>query len=351
VQAEDIKRRYDQRVSLRKTLADTYQTIQKDVAPFRGEFFKPETSEHEVEWRRRQIYDSTAPNASNLLASQIHGNLTSPAVRWFSLQFRDSEMKGKTEATQWIEECEGILWNSLIESDFNLEAAEIYQDLTSFGTGCIVEEPISQTEWKGLNFTAVPVRECYFEPDAEGGVLRLYRRLQYTVLQMIDKFGREDLPQSFKDLEDGDPDTKHDVIFCIYVRMDKKEVDTSKVLIHKNRPVGFQYVLHAAGEAIGEEGGYYEMPAFITRWQKVSGSRYGFSPAFIALSDILQLNEVVAQTSEARAKAIDPATMTTENGLISDLDLNPGGLTIVSSLDEIRAYESGARFDQADAEI
>jgi len=71
----------------------------------------------------------------------------------------------------------------------------------------------------------------------------------------------------------------------------------------------------------------------------------------VALSDILQLNEVVAQTSEARAKVIDPATITTENGLISDLDLTAGGLTIVSSLDEIRTMESTARFDQADAEI
>jgi hypothetical protein len=347
--AGEIKTRYDQLVSLRRTLDSTYDCIQKYVVPFRGEFFKPESSEHEVEWRRRQIFDSTAPNAANLLAAQIHGNLTSPSVRWFSLRFRRAVLNDNVQANTWLEECEDILWQTLIESDFNLEAAEIYTDLTSFGTGCIVEEVVSEMEWKGLNFTSVPVREMYFEPGAEGGVLRLYRRLQFTVLQMIDKFGRENVPQHLLDADD--VDMKHDIIFCIFLRDQYKDADTTKPIAADKRPVGYKYVIHNSGETIGDEGGYYEMPAFITRWQKVSGSRYGYSPAFVALSDILQLNEVVAQTSEARAKAIDPATLTTENGLISDLDLSPGGLTIVSSLDEIRTMESTQRFDQADAEI
>ena len=349
MKADDIIRRFDSLVSLRKNLDDTFQAIEKYVVPFKGEFFKPESSELEVEWRRRQIYDSTAPNAANLLASQIHGNLTSPSVKWFGLTFRKQELKESTDAMKWLEECEERLWQALLESDFNVQAAEAYLDLVSFGTACLTEEPVSQTEWKGIDFTAVPVRDCYFEPDAHDGVYRFYRRLQYTVIQMVDKFGRENVPQEILDADN--VDTKWDIVFCVYIRPDKKDADTTGMLPAKGRPIGFKYVLHNSAEELGEEGGYYEMPAFITRWQKVSGSRYGFSPAFIALSDILQLNEVVAQTSEARAKAIDPTTLTTENGLISDLDLSPGGLTIVTSLDEIRAYESGARFDQADAEI
>ena len=348
--SEEIIRRYNQLVSNRKTLDDTYQAIEKFVVPFRGEFFRPMSSEHEVEWRRRQIYDSTAPNAANLLASQIHGDLTSPSLRWFSLTFRDENLRDNTEAMTWLEACEGVVWQALQESDFNTEGAEVYLDLVSFGNATITEEPVSQTEWKGLNFSAIPVREAYFELDAEGKVLRLYRLMQYTVLQMIDKFGKENIPDDILNGSD-DVDMKHDIVFCIYQRLDKKDVDTSKVMAPELRPVGYQYVMYNSKEVIGEEGGYYEMPAFVTPWQRVSGSRHGFSPAMIALSDILQLNEVVAQTSEARAKAIDPATLTTENGLISDLDLNAGGLTIVSSLDEIRTMESSARFDQADAEI
>ena len=347
-----LRNRFDQLVSQRKTLDWTLQQIEKHVVPFRGEFFKPETSELEVEWRRRQIYDSTAPVACNLLASQMHGNLTSPAIKWFDLTFRDLSLRENKEAKEWLEVCADRIYQALTDSDFNVEAAEVYLDLTSYGTAIVTEEVEDEAVWKGLDFTALPVRECYFEPDSKGGILRLYRLLRYTKLQIIDKFG--ELPPHLaaaNEEEGGDVDQKHDVIFCIYQRPDKKDADTTGLLAPDQRPWGYKYILHASAEKMGEGGGYYEMPAYIIRWQKVSGARWGFSPAFVALSDILQLNEVVKQTSEARAKAIDPATLTTENGLISDLDLNPGGLTVVQNIDNVVPFESRARFDQADAEI
>lgn len=347
-----LRNRFDQLVSQRKTLDWTFQTIEKHVVPFRGEFFKPETSELEVEWRRRQIYDSTAPVACNLLASQMHGNLTSASIKWFDLTFRDLALRENKEAKEWLEVCSDRIYQALTDSDFNVEAAEVYLDLTSYGTAIVTEEVEDEAEWKGLDFTALPVRECYFEPDSKGGILRLYRLLRYTKLQIIDKFGK--LPPHLAatdEKEGGDVDQKHEVLFCIYERTDKKDADTSGLLAPDQRPWGYKYILHASAEEMGDGGGYYEMPAYIVRWQKVSGARWGFSPAFVALSDILQLNEVVKQTSEARAKAIDPATITTENGLISDLDLNPGGLTVVQNIENISTFESKARFDQADAEI
>ena len=344
-----IRNRFDQLVSLRKTLDQTLQFIEKYVVPYRGEFFKPESSEHEVQWRRRQIYDSTAVVAANLLASTMHAGLTSPSIKWFDLTYRDPKMRENKAAMEWLENCGDLIYQALNDSDFNVEAAEIYLDLTSFGTAIITEEAESHTEWEGLDFTALPVRECYFEPDSKGGILRLYRLLRFTKLQIEDKFG--ELPPSLVDNEEGDVDTKYDIVFCVYKRKDKQDADITGMLAPKERPWGYKYVMHNSGENIGEEGGYYEMPGFIIRWQKVSGARWGFSPAFVALSDILQLNEVVKQTSEARAKAIDPATITTERGLIGDLDLNAGGLTMVQSMDEIAPFESAARFDQADAEI
>lgn len=345
-----IRNRFDSLVSLRKTIDQTFQFIEKYIVPYRGEFFKPELSELEVQWRRRQIYDSTAVNAANLLASTMHAGLTSPSIKWFDLTFRDPKLRENKPAMEWLEECGDLMYQALNDSDFNVEAAEIYLDLTSFGTAVITEEAESDAEWQGLDFTALPVRECYFEPDSKGGILRLFRLLRYTKLQIEDKF--DVLPPSLDlDPSDGDVDTKYDIVFCIYQRKEKKNADITRMLAPKERPWGYKYVLHNSGESLGEEGGYYEMPGFIVRWQKVSGARWGFSPAFVALSDILQLNEVVKQTSESRAKVIDPATITTERGLLGDLDLSAGGLTMVQSMDELRAFESGARFDQADAEI
>lgn len=345
MKGEEIRMRFDALWSQRQNLNDTLQAIEKYVVPYRGDFFKPNSSMHEVEWRRRQIYDSTAPISADLLASQIHSNLTSPSIRWFELRFRKDMINDRLDAKAWLEEVQNQIWQALIESDFNMEIAETYLDLVSFGTAILFEEELNEEVWEGITFSALPIKDSVFEFGYDDNLLRFYRRLQYTRLQIEDRWPDYDLsklPGNEKDV-----DTKHDIIFAVYQR--HRDEPTGR-MSPTTRPYGCKYVMHNCGTVL-EEGGYYEMPAFVARWKKVSGSQWGHSPAFIALSDILQLNEVVAQTSEARAKAIDPPYVTTERGVLGDLDLEPGGLTMLMDMEELAPLITGARFDQADAEI
>jgi len=349
MKGSEIKARFNALESLRKTFDNTLQEVERYVVPHRGEFYRPLQSENEIEWKRRSIYDSTAPNAANLLASQMHGNLTPPSAPWFRLRFRDDDINEDAEAKEWLEDTEERERQALIESDFNNEAAEVYLDLVSFGTSVIMMEPKSETEWKGIDFTAIPMVDCYFEMKADGTPHRVYRRLRYTNLQLRDRF--DNLPEEYtNEAAASDVDEKHIVIFAIYYDDNNKDHDTSQVLAPDMRPIGYKYIMHKDAVEL-EAGGYYEMPAMIIRWQKVAGSRWGYSPSLIALSDILQLNEVVAQTSEARAIAIAPPQKTTSRGVIGDLDLRPRGLTLVEDMDEVAPMDLGTNFVQADAEI
>jgi hypothetical protein len=332
----DIRQRFDALESQRKTLDNTFQTIEKYVVPYRGEFFNPLTSMHEVEWRRRFIFDSTAPVACDILASKIHTNLTSPSIRWFELRFRDDELNDQQGAKEWLEEVQNRIWQALLESDFNMEIAETYLDLTSFGTAVLFEEELNEEKWQGMTFTAIPIRDAYFEMGADDNVLRVYRRLQFTTLQLKDKFpdyNFDTLEDNKQDGKEGSVDTKYDVVFCVYKRDNVKETAEGRAA-PKARPYGYKYVLHR-NAAVLDEGGYYEMPAFVARWKKVSGSSWGHSPAFVCLSDILQLNEVVQSTSEARIKEVNPPMKSTERGIITDLDLTTGSLTMVADMEEL----------------
>jgi hypothetical protein len=355
MEAHSICQRAKALESQRKTLDNTYQLIEKFIRPFSGEFFKPLTSEHEVDWRRREIYDSTAIVAADLLAGQIHANLVSPAVKWFDLRFRNTEHAKNIEAQKWLDKLEEITWQTLLDSDFNLQVAEFLIDLVTYGQSVMFEEEESELRWEGLDFTSLPVRDCYFEPDAKDQPLRLYRRLQYTGLQLMDRF---EMPKEWldsHDKENTDVDRKWTVWFCIYPRDEERKAYENadikpKRLAPKARPWGYKYILEE-GKTELEEGGYYEMPAFRTMWKKTAGSRNGHSPAFICLSDVMQLNMVVQQSTEARAKAIDPPIITTERGIVGDVDLEPGGVTIVTEMDQVDVLESAARFDVQDAEI
>lgn len=330
------------------------QQIERFVVPFRGEFFRDMSSEQEVMWRRRFIYDSTAVQSCQTLAASIQGSLTSAAIKWFILTFQNEQLMKDHEARVWLENVEEEIFRELQESNFDMESSEFYLDLTSFGTGILVEEEKmdSKGDFTEVDFSSAPIRDCHFEHDARGNLLRFYRRFQWTPLQIKDKFG-DKIPKEVKDIlatssGTSDIDRKYDVIFAIYQRPEYKNVDTTTMLAPLKRPYGYKFFMHKDSEKLGEEGGYYEMPAFAARWRKVNGSRWGFSPAYVALSDILTLNELVEASLESVGKVVDPAIITTQRGLLSDLDLGRGGLTVVREMDQIAPFESRARFDVAD---
>ena len=352
----DIKKRFNALESERRgSVEQLWDLIERFVLPFRGDFYQSLNSENEVDWHRRDIYDSTAVFAVQSLAASLQGNLTSPSQKWFDLRFRDPEVAENDKAMEWLEESANRIHEALQDSNFNIEAAESYIDLVGFGTTVLTEEHNGNDDltWKGLNFQALPVREMFFEEDHEKGVHILYRRLQMTAVQMVSQFTLEGVPQTIRDLYESAEaaTTRHKVIFAIYPRDDKKNADTSKPLAAKERPFGHKYMLYTGAKTLGEEGGYYEMPAFVGRWRKVAGSRWGHSPAAVALADILTANQMIEAMLEAASKNIDPTTFANESALIGDLDLDRGSLNIVNDIDGIRTHEAGSRFDSSSFQL
>lgn len=349
-----IRKRYNFEVEYRKTLENTFQVIEKMVVPFRGEFFKPMNVEHEVDWRRREIFDSTAIDSCQTLAASMQGSLTSPSVKWFALQFRKQVLKQSNAASRWLEDCDDIVYDTLQDSNFNVEASEFYLDMSSYGSGIIVEDGKGEdyeSNWQGIEFNASPIVDSYFEEDDEGQVYNFYRRLKWTPIQIMSRFGENKCPQWVIDGSNKNPNEKVELIYCIYTRPENKDADISGALPVEQRPFGCKFVFHKDAAQIGPTGGKYEMPAFVGRWKKVSGSKWGHSPAFVCLSDILTLNELTEQTLEALGKVVDPSTIVTQRGLLSDLDLGRGGLTVAKSKEDIWAYESKARFDVGELKI
>ena len=353
--AVTICSRFDALAMQRKQNEQTLQWIERYVCPFRGKFFRPQTSEQEVEWSQRLIFDSTAIDAAQTLAASLHGAVTNPTFQWFGITFRDTGMNENKEAAVWIEECADITYQALKDSNFELEINEHYLDLVSYGTASLIEEIDHgpDGEWLGLNFQATPLRETFFEEDHKGKPLRFYRLLQWQALQIIDKFGRENVPQRVIEKADSlaGLDEKMDLIFCVYERKEAANADVSKTLAPGKRPFGFKYILKEGKEQLGDEGGYYEMPAFMTRWLKVSGSRWGHSPSHIVLPTILQLNQVLEIFTVAAEKSLDPPMASEQRNIVGDLNLNASDLTVVRDIDKLKALVPETRMEMVQFEI
>ncbi len=345
----DIKRKWDTLKSDRHNIEDLWDLIEQFVLPFRGEFFRDNSSESEVDWRKRKIYDSTAVVAAQNLAAAIQSNMINPSTRWFDMTFQNEELNSDDSAREWIEECATIIYNALNESNFNQEAAESILDMVGFGTTVIVEEVEEGKNNPTLDFSSMPIKEVEFEEGADGNLLSVYRELQWTALQCEEKFGKEKLPQKIADKLNTSEEGKirFKIIFCIHRRRGIELDPEIKVAAPLLRPFASRYIFYDDPVDMKPEGGYYEMPAFIPRFRKTSGSKWGHGPAAVAMADILSLNELVETVLENAAKAVDPPTLVTKRGLLSTLDLGRGGLTVVKSLDQIKDYVTGARFDVA----
>jgi hypothetical protein len=350
---DHLIQRFEALWSERKTVEQQWQDIERFIAPYKGRFFQQNSGEHSIEWQEtRQVYDATAVQASIQLASSIHGALTNPAIRWFEMQWRDPDLRDNYNASTWIEKAGKRVFDELQDSNFNLEANNVYRNLTSFATAAIVEEPVNDfTEaWGGVKFMSIPIKQVYFEPGADGQVVNFYRHMQWRASKIVDKFGLDNVPDRVKALYEVNSDEPIDMVFVVFTRHDKLN-QTDPLLTPENRPYGFRYILRDGRESVGTDGGYYEMPAYIPRWELTDESMWGCGPAHYAIADVLTLNKMVQLDLMSREKVIDPATLIQERALIMDLDLGPGAQNVVRDPEGIKAFESAARFDAVEATV
>jgi hypothetical protein len=350
-----LKRRVEALRSERSSIEEVWDQVDRFILPLGGaRTSRAADDEHAVEWKRYEVWDFTAIDGNQKLAANIHGSVTSPAIRWFRLTFRDKDLQNDNDAQAWLDKVGDIVFDALQDSDFNTEIAVSYQELTGAGTMCIAVEPLDEATWKGLDFTGVPIREVFYEPDSRGGVYRWYRSLWWTPVQIVERF-KDKVPEHIKAkamLPSGAVD-KMEVVYAIWCRDEYKGMKKEAPLPPDRRPYGSTYFLMETADRLGEEGGFYEMPVFVVPWEKTANSKWGHGPGIIALPTVKYLNAVMQLVKNAMAKAVDPPLGVTQRGILSDLDMRPGKQTVALSKDDIFPLTPANhyRFDVAQLDI
>ncbi len=348
---EQIRNKFDQLESDRKTLDGTLELIKEFMMPLRSEFYTWNSMEGQVDWTTRHLFDSTAVDSIDTLSASMQGSLTSMATRWFEVNIRDKELMKEYDVIDWCQQVSEIMFKSIQESNFNVEASEFYLDLVGYGTAIMTEEEDPDETGK-LIFDASPLDACYFEEDASGRIARFYRRYMWTPLQCVDKFGRDGVTENIRNKLDGDSLNKIPVILAIYKRDNVNQADSYQRLAPSARQFGYKYIEHASSSQLGEEGGYYELPAYVSRWRKTPGSVWGYSPSHICLSDVLTLNALVRDLLEVLGKIIDPTILTTRRNLLTDLNLGRGKIAYCRDPTKVIPFETRmSRTDLGDLKV
>jgi hypothetical protein len=301
-----------------------------------------------------RLYDSTAIQANHDLAAAIHATLTNPATKWSKIRFKDDELNNDPEAVAWLDAANGKIHQELNESNFDVQVSKNYQMYTSLGTMVLIEDEMPREDdgaFAGLKFAAWHLAEVVFEENSLGKADSVYRKFKMSARQAAERFGAAVLPEYIVRELENQPEKEFDFVHCIFPR-DPKEVKLNEFGLAppEDRPFASMY-MDAKEKVVLEDGGFYEFPVFVVRWQTMPGEVYGRGPGHIGLPDIRTLNKVKELGLQSTSKSINPPLLSTRRNMLGALDLRPGKINVIKEMDGIREMVPQARLDMTQFSI
>mgnify|MGYP003649314081 FL=1 len=286
--------------------------------------------------RHTLIFDGTAIHALELLASSLHGMLTSSVNRWFSLRYKETSINQNDEAREWLEQVTDAMYLAISRSNFQQEVFETYFDLISFGTSCL---QIEEDKDDIIRFSSRHIKELYISENAKGMVDCIYRRFKMTAKATVEKFGLENV--SLKTQNIFKKSAFEDVDLCHVVK--PRDIYNPQKMDKQNMPFTSCYFEYDSGHIISE-GGFKEFPYVVPRYLKASNEIYGRSPAMNALGDVKVLNKMVEIGMKAAAKQVDPPLLVSDDSMLAPIRMSPGSINYfrAGSRDTIQPLNIGA---------
>lgn len=315
---EKIVKRYERLKGVRSTWDSHWREIAELVYPRRDDF---DTKRSPGEKRMTKVFNSTAIQANELLASGLVALNINPATTWFR-----ANTEGIDEAAKrWLDNAATVMLEEInaSSSGFYTTAYEYFLEFGAFGTaGLFIDE---NEEKNGLRFQSRALSEIVVAESVDGQIDTVYRRFEWTVQQIMERWPDTKSEHVLKALQAEKVDQKFFVIHCIQPRKMRENGKRTATQM----PIESSYVLQV-DKTLLEEGGFEEMPLPVGRFYKSPMETYGRSPAMTALPDVKMLNEIMKTTIKAAQKSVDPALIVPHDGFLNPLRTVPGGVNVFS---------------------
>jgi len=276
--------------------------------------------------RHTVIFDGTAIHSLELLASSLHGMLTSSVNRWFALRFKETAINENDEAREWLENVLDKMYIAISRSNFQQEVFETYFDLIAFGTSCL---QIEEDKDDIIRFSSRHIKEIYISEDAKGMVNCIYRRFKMSAKSTVEKFGIDNVSSKTLNIFKKTPFDDIDLVHVVKPR----DIYNPQKMDKQNMPFSSIYFEYDSGHIISQ-GGFKEFPYVVPRYLKASNELYGRSPGMNALPDVKVLNKMVEVGMKAAQKQVDPPLLVPDDSMLMPIRMSPGS---------INYYRSGSR--------
>jgi hypothetical protein len=233
------------------------------------------------------IYDTTATEAALVCAAGILTHIMPAGEKWFRLSPRGQN--APAAAREWLDKLGDAAIEQIYTSNFYRGMHEDLLDDVVFGTSLLLLE---EGKKRLLNYINIPVGTFSIEENSEGDVDTIYREWQWTARQAKQEWGEEALGplvrQALRDKTATSSNKKFTFIHIIEPR-DVPDYKQGELAAPDRRPIRSVYVCKEDKRII-DDGGYYEMPAFCSRFERSNNEVYGRSPGTQAMPEIKLVN-------------------------------------------------------------
>lgn len=297
---------------------DTWDDITEFVLPHRGDFT---TKRSPGTLRNRRLFDTTAIQANEFLASTLHGGLTTSSTKWFDVRSKNPAINAVEPAKQFMEAATNRLYEVFNNpgSNFQSQNHELFLDLVAYGTACMYIDDIGG---QSIRFKAIHLSEIFIAEDRMGNIDTVFRKFKFTARQAAQFWRMEKLSPELQRAAKESPDKKFDFVHCV---KPSEDFDSNKEF--RQFPYS-SYYIELGSKHLIDKRGYFEMPYLVPRWAKLVGEVYGRSPAWSALADIRMLNVMSKVILVAAEKQIDPPLLMADDGVMLPLQTKPGGINM-----------------------
>ena len=285
------RKQLDKLESVKKTLeSDKQMYLQKwqDLAQFLGISFSNWSGDSSTEHLAdtRDITDSTADEAGDLMASGIQGYACGASNAWFSMAFEDMENNKNKALAGALKECERHIYKQFAKADFYTSSFSATLSNVHLATAIIWMEDNPQRSQP--SYTVLHPRDCNIMENMAHEVDVLFRDFWLTKEDAVAEFG-DRLPVEI--INGKDPMAKY--LFTNYVGPRSKFGMRDAVPGKKNF-ISVYYLTGKTNQTVREEE-YDIKPFAVWRWARpIFGGAWGAdSPGMKQLSNIKQLNGLI----------------------------------------------------------
>ena len=272
----------------------------------------------------KKIIDPTATLSLRAMVAAFSAGITSPSRPWKKLTSTDPAYKANWNVQAWLAECDEIIDEIILKSNFYQEAGKLYEQCGAFGTAVML---IEEDQKDVIRCETLPTGSYYLGCDSARRVNQFYRKLSMTPRMMAKEFGAERCSDRVREaIKDPRRRDNMRVEVWHYVGPNDSYEPTS----YDRRDKMFKSCYLEIGTGIDgflRESGYDEFPLVAPRWKTYADDVYGLdSPAMMSLGHIKSLQHIWKQIHKAAEKQVNPPLQAPESTRRQTIETMPGAV-------------------------